>query len=63
MTVKSGKLCNAHIWSNKKTQYVVLRWLDAHAIFDITCFPAFVGALDVILSVLPIANTLIIDVA
>jgi len=49
---KGGKLRNIimHnvIWANQKTEFYVYRWLGALAIFDVVCFPAFLGALDVI---------------
>ena len=32
------------IWAFHVTEYCVCRWLRAHAMFDVTCFPAFVGA-------------------
>jgi len=42
-----GKLRNVKthnvIWANQKTDSFVYRWLRAHARFDVTCFPAFVG--------------------
>jgi len=41
------------IWANQKTESFVYHWLCPLAKFDRMCFPAFVGALDVILSVLP----------
>jgi len=54
---KGGKLRNVitHvIWANQKTESFVYRWLRTQAMFDVTCFPAFVGASDVILSILSI---------
>jgi len=49
-----GKLCNVktHIWANQKTELFVCYWVLAHAILDVTCFPAFVWVADVISSVL-----------
>jgi len=44
------------IWANPKTQSFVYRWLHAHAMFDVMCFPAFVGALDVMSCVLLICE-------
>jgi len=32
------------IWTNQKTDCFVYRWVRAHTMFDLTCFPAFVGA-------------------
>jgi len=29
-------------WANQKTESFVYRWLIAHALCDVTCFPAFV---------------------
>ena len=40
------------IWANQKTESFVYCSLCPLAKFDVMCFPAFVGALDVILSVL-----------
>ena len=40
------------IWANQKTKSFLYRCLCALAMFDVTCFPAFVGASDIILSVL-----------
>ena len=44
--IKSGKLLNIimHnvIRANQKTDFLVFCWLCAHAMFDVTCFPAFV---------------------
>jgi len=56
---KGGKLWNviAHnviLANQKKIESAVYRWLRAHAMFDITWFPTFVGASDVISSVLSI---------
>jgi len=42
------------IWANWKTETFMYRWPRAHASFDVTCFPAFVGASNVISSVLSI---------
>ena len=39
------------IWTNQKTESSVYRWKRAHALFDVTFFPAFVGASEVISSV------------
>jgi len=45
---KCGKLRNVLkqnvIWANQKTESFVFRWLHAHAMFDVTCFSAFVEA-------------------
>ena len=58
VATKGGKLrsviMNNVIWTNKKTESPVYSWQCAHASFDVTCFPAFVGASDVILSVLSV---------
>jgi len=55
---KSGKLLNVillnGIWANQKPEPVVFRWLRAHATFDVTFFPAFVGVPDVISGLLSI---------
>jgi len=40
------------IKANQKTESCFCHWLHAHAVVDVTCFPAFVGASDVISSVL-----------
>ena len=57
-STKCRKLLNAvmHnvICANQKTVSFVFCGLHAHAMFNRTCFPAFVGALDVISSVLSI---------
>jgi len=42
------------IWANQKTEFFVYRWLRALAMFGVTSFAAFVGASDVISSVLSI---------
>ena len=42
---KGGRV-HYFIWTNQKTKSSVFLWLCPHAMFDITCFPAFVGALD-----------------
>jgi len=59
---KGGKLhiIMAHnvIWANQKTDSFVYRRLGAHKMFDITCFPAFFGASNVISSVLLIDSDL-----
>ena len=44
------------IWSNQKTESFVYRWLSAHAVIDVTCVPAFVGASDVISGVMSISS-------
>jgi len=44
---------NIIILANPKTESCVCPWLRAQAMFDVTCFPAFIGELDVILTVLP----------
>ena len=61
MTVVSTKGGNLHniimyniIWANQKTESFVYHWLCGHAMFDVTCFPAFVVATDVILSIMSI---------
>ena len=46
---KDGKLRNVITHSIKSFEYCSLR---AHAMFEVTAFPAFVGASDVILSVI-----------
>jgi len=38
--------------ANQKTESCFCHWLRAPAMVDVTCFPAFVGASDVISSVL-----------
>ena len=40
------------ILANQETESSVNPWLQAHAMLDVTGFPLFVGALDVISSVL-----------
>jgi len=40
------------IGTNRKTEYFVYRWLSTIAMFDVTRFPAFVRASDVISSIL-----------
>jgi len=47
---KGGNLYNliTHIWAEQKTESSVYHWLRALAMFDVTCYPAFVGALDII---------------
>jgi len=44
-STKGGNLPNVTthnvIWANQKTESFVYRWLLAHAMFDVTCFPAF----------------------
>ena len=42
--------------NNQTTKLFVYRWQCAHAAFDVTCFPAFVVALDVISTVLSTAQ-------
>ena len=42
------------IWANKYTESIVYLWVCAHAIFDVTCIPTFVGAEDTISSALSI---------
>ena len=42
------------IWANQKTESFVYGWLHAHAMFDVTCFPTFVRASEVISRVLSI---------
>ena len=53
---KGRKVCNviAHniILTNQKTESFVFPWLRSHSTFDVTCFPAFVGASDIISSIL-----------
>ena len=62
--IEGGKFCNVimHnvIWDNQKAEFSVYRWLHAHAMFDCTCFPAFVGVSDVISSVLLISPFLVV---
>jgi len=57
----SGKLLNVitHnvISTNQTTQSVVYRWLHAHAMFNVMCCPACVGASDVISSVVLICQS------
>ena len=50
---------NSHIvithnvfWAIQKTESFVYHWLRAHAMVDVTCFPAFVGPSDIISSIL-----------
>jgi len=40
------------VWANQTTESFVYHWLCALAMFDVMRFPAFVGALDVISSLL-----------
>ena len=40
------------IWVNQRTEFSVYRWLCAPAMFEVTCYPAFVWASDVISSAL-----------
>ena len=42
------------IWANQKTGSFVYRGLHTLLMFEVTCFLAFVGALDVISSILAI---------
>jgi len=42
------------IWANQKSESFVYPWLHKLAMFDVICFPAFVGASGVISSVLSI---------
>ena len=35
------------IWTNQNTKYFVFLCLRAHAMFDVTCFSAFIGASEV----------------
>ena len=55
-STKWGKLLNTitnHIIkANQKSESFVYRWQRAHAVFDVTCFSAFVGVSNVILSIL-----------
>ena len=57
-STKWWKLLNAIMYNvilgNQKTESFVFRWLLAHAMFDTTCFSAFVKASDVNSSILPI---------
>ena len=57
-TKNGGTLCNVTthnvILTYQKTKTFVNRWLHAYAVFDVTCFPAFVEAPDVISSILSI---------
>ena len=54
--IEGGKLRNVitHdiIWDNQKAEFSVYSWLHAHAMFDVTCFPTFVGVSNIISSVL-----------
>jgi len=51
-----GKLCNVItynvVWANQKTESFVYCWLYALTMIDVTCFPAFLGASDLISSIL-----------
>jgi len=62
VATKGGKLCNAitHsvIWTNQMSESAVYCWQRAHAPYDVTCFPGFVGAWNVISSVLSIRKFL-----
>jgi len=62
--IEGGKLRNiiTHdiIWDNQKAEFSVYRWLHAHAMFDVTCFPTFVGVSDVISSILLIRPFLVV---
>jgi len=53
---KGGKLRNVItqnvVLANQKTESFVYQWLRALTMFNVTCFPAFVGVSDVISSVL-----------
>jgi len=44
--IKKRELCNVKLhhvfWAKQKTEYFVFPWLFALAVFDVTCFPAFV---------------------
>jgi len=42
------------IWTYQNTELFVYHWQHAHASFDVTCFPVFVGSLNVISNVLSI---------
>jgi len=42
------------IWANQKTKTFLYRWLCSHAMFDVMCLPAFVGASRIISRVLSI---------
>ena len=62
-STKWGKLMNdiMHITcDNHKTESFVFGWLHPLAMFEITCFPAFVGASDVNLRVLSICELLVL---
>jgi len=58
---RGGELCNVIMhnvsWANQKTESCLNCWLWEHAMFDVTCFPIFVGALYVISSVLSTVPT------
>jgi len=57
VVTKGGKLrwvIKHIIWTNKKTESSVYCWQHALAMFDVTCFPTFVRASDVISSVMSI---------
>ena len=49
---KDRKLCyvimHNIIWANQKTESFLFPWPCAHAMFDVTCFPAHVGASSVL---------------
>ena len=51
MLQEVGKLRNiiTHniVWANQNTKSFVYPWLRTLAMFDVMCFPAFVGASDV----------------
>jgi len=49
--IKGRKLCNVKCKSFGPIErlFSVYRWLCAHAMFGVTCIPAFVGASDVII--------------
>jgi len=59
MTFGSAKGGNSHnvtthnaIWGSQKIESFVYRWLSVSALFNATCFFAFVGASDIISSFL-----------
>jgi len=59
LTLKKGRnlrkvITQNVIWTNQKIESFVYCWLRAHVMFDVTYFPAFVGAWVVMSSVLSI---------
>jgi len=54
--------CGTVHWTNEKIKSLVFHWQRTQAMFDVTCFSAFVGASNIILSVLSIHKFTIIPV-